>query len=85
MDEAQKEAMQAGRRRASAAINHTEMATDRRQAGQIANKKLSIQNFCRECHGFDPGGAGGMAAAVRSCEATACWLWPWRNGSLDIG
>ncbi len=80
IDDERQEKMQAGRGRTAAAMNHTEMATDRRQPGQIAARSLSIQNFCRECNGFDSGGAGSMAAAVKECSATACWLWPWRNG-----
>ena len=83
IDDVLREKMLDGRRRATDAVNHTEVATDRRQAHQVASRKLSIQNFCRECHGFDPGGSGGMAAAVRECQAVECWLWPWRDGSLD--
>lgn len=55
----------------------------RREPGEVVTRSASIQNHCRECLGWDSGGAGTLAEAVRDCCSPGCWLWPWRNGPLD--
>ena len=82
-DEAREKAKEA-RARTTAAINCRELKRRRREAGEIASRKVSIQNFCRECMGFDSGDSGSLTGAVRACPARECWLWPWRNGKLDV-
>ena len=67
----------------SKAINHTTLARERRKRGQIAGRTVAVQNFCRECMGFDPGDSGSLSGAVKNCTAHECWLWPWRSGPLD--
>jgi ribosomal protein L44E len=56
---------------------------ERRKPGQVATRSVAIRWFCYECMGFDSGGLGSVAAAVRDCPAKKCPLWPWRNGPLD--
>ena len=89
MKEEQKVLMQEGRRAAAAkragAVNCNRLMRSRRKDGNIANKRYSIQNFCRECHGWDAGDSPSLSAAVDECPAEECWLWPWRNGKLDLG
>ena len=87
MDDAQREKMLEGRKAATArrdgVVNCNRLMRDRRKEGQVANQKHSIQNFCRECHGFDSGDSSNLSTAIHECSAVECWLWPWRDGSLD--
>ena len=55
----------------------------RRHPGEVATRRYALQNFCRECVGFNSGGLGSITENVRQCPATECWLWPWRAGSID--
>lgn len=55
----------------------------RRQSGEVVTRSAAIQAHCRECVGWDSGGLGSVAEAVRQCGARACWLWPYRNGKVD--
>ena len=88
MDDMQKMKMQEGRRvaatRRNGAVNCNRLMRSRRKEGQISNQRYSIQNFCRECQGFDPGDSNSLSAAVQECSAVECWLWPWRLGSLSL-
>ena len=55
----------------------------RRELGEVVTRSASIQAHCRECVGWDSGGLGSVAEAVRQCQARVCWLWPYRNGKVD--
>jgi hypothetical protein len=55
----------------------------RRLPGEVVTRSAAIQNFCRECLGWNSGGLGSLAENIRSCDCQECWLWPWRNGGLD--
>lgn len=55
----------------------------RRRSGEVVTRSASIQAHCRECVGWDSGGLGSVAEAVRRCQARECWLWVYRNGRLD--
>lgn len=59
------------------------IAIRRRLPGEVVTRSAAIRNFCRECLGWDPAGAGSMAEAVRRCTTEECWLHQWRNGPLD--
>lgn len=56
----------------------------RRHPGEVVTRSASIRNFCRECLGWDAAGCGSLAAAVAECSARECWLWPWRNGAIEV-
>jgi len=75
----------AARKVISNAVNMKNKVNRRRKSGEIANRKLSIQNFCRECMGWDKGDCSSLSENIRECTAPECWLYPWRNGKLDMG
>lgn len=52
----------------------------RKESHEIASRSYSIQNYCRECLGWDRGDSKNLAQAVRDCNVRACWLHPWRCG-----
>jgi hypothetical protein len=54
----------------------------RRHEGESVTRSAAIQAHCRECVGWDSGGLGSVAEAVRQCPSSGCWLWPYRNGAL---
>ena len=54
----------------------------RRKPKEVVTRSAAIQAHCRECMGWDSGGLGSVAEAVRVCTAPECWLYPWRNGKL---
>ncbi len=56
----------------------------RRKPDEVVTRSAAIQAHCRECMGWDSGGLGSVAEAVRECTAPECWLYPWRNGKLSI-
>jgi len=65
-------------------INMRRLVKRRREPNEVPTMKYAIQNFCRECLGWDPGESGSVAQAVRDCQVAECWLHPWRDGSLDL-
>ena len=71
------------RRQQGNRINVRTIVHRRREPGEIASRKHSIQNFCRECLGWDPDGFGSVAENVRNCVGERCWLYPYRTGKLD--
>ena len=76
---------EAAKKRAEA-INTKGRATDRRQDGEVRNRRDSITSFCSECitsYGLDVGGYGSVLNAIRMCTSTECHLYPWRTGKLD--
>ena len=72
-----------GRTRSASLVNHRGPVMARREAGLVLGRSDAIRSFCYECMGWDPAGAGSMAAAVRHCPARCCHLWPYRNGPID--
>lgn len=55
----------------------------RKEPGEVSSRSDAIKNFCRECLGWDSGGCGSMAAAVKACNVRCCWLHPYRMGAVD--
>ena len=55
--------------RRSALINVKNLKTRRRKKGEYSTRNIAIQNFCRECVGFDADGMGSLAANVRALTA----------------
>ena len=51
----------------------TAVVKRRRQAGEIATRRVAIRNHCLECVGYN-------AAEVVRCTSPACWLYPYRLG-----
>jgi len=71
------------RQKLSEVVNVSAPKNRRRRPGEIPNRKTAIRWFCYECNGFESGGEGSIAGAVRACTAVECPLWPWRNGKLE--
>ncbi len=71
------------RRQQGNRINLRKVVNRRRQPGEIPTRRITTQNFCRECMGWDSDGFGSIAANVRNCPCKECWNYPYRNGSLD--
>jgi len=40
-----------------------------------------IPDFCAECLGLMPGES---REPIRKCCSPQCWIYPWRNGQLDV-
>ena len=80
--EARKEAL----KKTAEAINAKGRATDRRQDGEVRNRRDSITSFCSECitsYGLDTGGYGSVLNSIRMCTSPECHLYPWRTGKLQ--
>ena len=45
----------------------------RRKEHEIPTLRVAVQNFCRECMGFQP-------SLIEGCSDPQCWLFPWRLG-----
>jgi hypothetical protein len=82
-DEARTKAAEARKARAEK-INFRRLVRRRRHPSEVPTLPYAVQNYCRECMGWDVGDSGSLPAAVFACTAPECWLYPWRNGKLTI-
>lgn len=58
------------------AIPSQKRAKRRRKPMEVASRKQAIRNFCLECMGYE-------SAEVIRCTSNACWLFPYRLGSVN--
>jgi len=82
-NEAREKAVETRRRR-SAVVNTKGQARDRRERGEVRPMADAVSSHCAECCGFDPGGCGGMRAAVEDCQGPECHLYLFRNGVFHL-
>lgn len=72
------------RKENSAKVNFRQLVNRRRRPDEIPSRKVAVENFCRECMGWESGYPGvRVKEGVRRCTATECWLYPWRVGPLE--